>query len=70
MFIIQTVYIIISIYLRAPTSYIVFLTNIVIEITVDITFGFTIAIAYYDRIENFSNFDMRNYLGDCIFSTL
>ena len=36
----------------------------------NIAFGITIILAYYDKIENFTNFDIRNNLGDYIIITL
>ena len=33
-------------------------------------FGFTIALAFYDKIENFTNFEIRNLLGDYIIIAL
>ena len=42
------------------------MTNLGIEIFVCFSFAVTIGLAYYDKIELFSNFSLRNSLGDCI----
>ena len=49
---------------------IVFLTNIGIEFFVAFSFAITIVLAYFDKIEEFSNFDIRNSLGNYIIISL
>lgn len=47
-----------------------FLTNIGIEFFVLFAFVITMVLAYYDKMEEYTNFEIRNRLGNYIVTSL